>query len=186
MEVADARSISRSDKTADAILLLGPLYHIVDYNERQLALKECCRLLKSGGLLFTSAITRYATTLWATTVYGVKNNLLDEITFFEMLKHEIKTGHHIKNPLSSYTGLGRSYFHLPNELKAEIDTAGFIDTDVRGIICPAWLVPNLDEIWKDEVRRENIMRIVRLCEKEESIMGLSTHLLGISKKGNTI
>lgn len=182
MEVADARSINRPDESAEAVLFFGPLYHIVDYDERQLALKECRRLLRPDGLLYTAAITRYATTLWAVTTYGTKHHLLDEPGFYSMIEHEIKTGQHIKNPSSSYRGMGRSYFHLPDELKTEIEAAGFIETDVRGIIGPAWLAPNLDEVWKDETKRESIMRVVRICEKEESIMGLSTHLLAISRK----
>ena len=181
-EVADARSINLPDNSADAILLLGPLYHIVEYSERQLCLKECFRLLKPNGLLFTAAITRYATTLWALTTYN-KNLLLDEASFFKMIEREIKTGDHSIEPNSRYKGMGKSYFHLPNELKAELEMAGFGNTDVRGVIGPCWLVPELDEIWKDEVKRENLMKIVRLCEKEESILGLSTHLLGISRKG---
>jgi len=180
-EVADARSIARPDESADAILLFGPLYHITEYEERQLALKECLRLLKPGGLLFTAAITRYATTLWAVTTYD-RNGLLDETEFYEMLNREIKTGDHIKNPKSRYRGMGRSYFHLPEELKAEIETAGFRGTDVVGVIGPCWLIPQLDEFWKDEPKRESIMRIVRMCEKEESILGLSTHLISISRK----
>ena len=140
-------------------------------------------IVKPKGLLFTAAITRYATTLWAVTTYGVANNLLDEPEFFEMIEHEIKTGHHIRNSDSSYTGMGRSFFHIPCELKTEIEYAGFVETDIRGVIGPAWLIPNLDDVWKDEIKRESIMRIVRLCEKEESLMGLSTHLLTISNKG---
>ena len=185
IEIADARDIDQPDSSADAILLLGPLYHIVACDERRLALDECHRLLKPGGLLFTAAITRYATTLWAVSTYGVNNKLLDEPEFFEMIEREVKTGQHIKNPASRYKGIGRSYFHLPYELKAEIDSAGFADTDVRGVIGPAWLIPNLGEMWKDERKRESIMRIVRLCEKEESIIGLSTHLLTISRKKAT-
>lgn len=181
MEVADARNINRPNESADAVLFLGPLYHIVDYGERQLALKECRRLLKPGGLLYTAAITRYATTLWAVTTYGTKHHLLDEPGFCGMIEHEIKTGQHIKNPSSSYKGMGRSYFHLPDELKTEIEAAGFVGTDVRGIIGPAWLVPDLDEVWKDETKRESIMRVVRMCERDECIMGLSTHLLAISR-----
>lgn len=100
-----------------------------------------------------------------------------------MINYEIECGHHIKNPQSAYTGLGRSYFHLPNELKEEIAASGFVDTDLRGVVGPAWLVPEIDAIWPDETKRENIMKIVRMCEKEESIMGLSTHLLTISRKG---
>lgn len=181
-EVTDARTIDRIDASADVILLFGPMYHIVDFNERQLCLKECYRLLKPNGLLFTAAITRYATMLWAVTTYD-QNELLDESAFCDMLETEIKTGDHIKNPLSKYRGMGRSYFHLPEELREEVETAGFCEADVRGVIGPCWLVPNLDEAWKDKEKRESIMKIVRLCEKEESIMGLSTHILGIARKG---
>lgn len=182
IEIADARSIDRPDASADAVLLFGPLYHIVDYQERQLALRECYRLLKQNGLLFTAAITRYATLLWAVTAYGEKNNLLDEPEFCEMILRELNSGDHIKNPNSRYTGMGRSYFHLPGEIKAEIEAAGFANTDVRGVIGPCWLISDLDALWKDAYKRESIMRIVRMCEKEEAIMGLSTHLLTISKK----
>ncbi|MDD4761376.1 MAG: methyltransferase domain-containing protein [Bacteroidaceae bacterium] len=176
-EVADARSIMRPDESANAILLFGPLYHIVNYEERQLCLKECYRLLKHNGLLFTAAITCYATTLKCVRTYD-ENALLDDIEFYKMLETEVKTGLHTKKPM------GLSYFHKPDELKDEIETAGFGDIDIRGVIGPCWLIPNLDDAWKNESKRESIMRIVRLCEKEESLMGLSTHFLSISKKGN--
>jgi len=180
-EVADARSINRPDNSADAILLFGPLYHIVDCTERQLCLKECFRLLKPNGILFTAAITRYATTLWALTTYN-QNGLIDDASFYKMIEREIKSGDHIVEPTSQYRGLGRSYFHLPKDLKDEIEASGFSNTDVRGVIGPCWLIPELDKSWKDEAKRENIMKIVRLFEKEESILGLSTHLLSISRK----
>jgi ubiquinone/menaquinone biosynthesis C-methylase UbiE len=48
--VADARSIPLADESADAVLLFGPLYHIVERRERRLALEECGRLLKPGAL----------------------------------------------------------------------------------------------------------------------------------------
>ncbi|MBE3101403.1 MAG: methyltransferase domain-containing protein [Firmicutes bacterium] len=175
-EVADARCIDRPNASADAILLFGPLYHIIDYAERQLCLKECYRLLKSCGLLFTAAITCYATTLKYVASYD-KNELLDNMDFYKMLERTVKTGIHTKKPM------GLSYFHKPCELKSEIEAAGFTNTDIRGVIGPCWLIPNLDELWKDETKRESIMRVVRMCEKEESIMGLSTHILSISRKG---
>lgn len=181
-QVADARNIQRPDCSADAILLLGPLYHIVEYAERQEALEECHRLLKPNGLLFCAAITRYATALWATTTYGLSNDLLGDNDFLEMITRELTDGQHIKKPNSTYKGLGRSFFHLPKELKTEIEAAGFYGVDVRGVIGPAWLVPNLDEQWKDATQRENILRLVRLLEKEEAIMGLSTHILSIARK----
>ncbi len=109
MQVADARNIDRPDCSADAILLFGPLYHIVDYSERHDALKECLRLLKPNGILFCAAITRYATTLWAITTYGMKNDLLGDSDFIEMITRELKDGQHIKKLNSAYKGLGRSF-----------------------------------------------------------------------------
>ncbi|MBR5858928.1 MAG: class I SAM-dependent methyltransferase, partial [Clostridia bacterium] len=38
-EVSDARSIPRHDRSADAILLMGPLYSITEHEERILAIK---------------------------------------------------------------------------------------------------------------------------------------------------
>ncbi len=181
-EVADARSIDRPDGFADAILFMGPMYHIVERQERQAALAECRRLLKPGGRLFTGAITRYATALWATTVFGVKNGLLAEPAFQGMVEREIATGHHIRPEGSAYRGMGRSYFHLPRELAEELAEAGFAGNEVRGILGCGWLTPDLDTVWQDPVRREAVMNLVRLLEREESILGLSTHLLAISEK----
>ncbi|MBP7402862.1 MAG: class I SAM-dependent methyltransferase [Clostridia bacterium] len=181
-ETADARSIGRPDGFADAILFMGPMYHITERHERQAALAECRRLLKPGGRLFTGAISRYATALWATTVFGAKNDLLAEPAFQGMIEREIATGHHIRPEDSAYHGIGRSYFHLPRELAEELAEAGFSGNDVRGILGGGWLAPDLDGVWQDPVRRGAVMRIVRLMEKEESLLGLSTHLLAISEK----
>ena len=180
-EVADARHIGREDESADAILLLGPLYHIISAEERRLCLLECSRLLKPQGILFTAAITRYATTLWALTSYH-KNQLLDDPAFYHMLEQEVKSGHHIPPENSRYQGMGQSYFHLPREFKSEVEEAGFQDMQVHGVVGPGWLAQNVDEVWGDPMKRESIMRIVRLCDKEDSIMGLSTHLLGVYRK----
>ena len=182
MEVADARKINQPDNSADVIILFGPLYHITEFDERQTTLLECYRMLKKGGTLFTACITRYATTLWAITTYGKNNEFLGETDFLKMIKRELKDGQHIKNKKSKYKGMGRSFFHLPEELEIEIKTAGFKNIDIRGVIGPLWLIPNLDEQWKEKIRQENILRIVRLLEKEKSIIGLSTHLVSISKK----
>ena len=47
-EVCDARKVPRADNSADAVLLMGPLYHITDYEERIRAIRESFRLLKKG------------------------------------------------------------------------------------------------------------------------------------------
>jgi SAM-dependent methyltransferase len=45
---------------ADAVLLLGPLYHLCSLEARQNAVREAARILKSDGLLFAAGINRLA------------------------------------------------------------------------------------------------------------------------------
>ena len=44
----------------DAVLMLGPLYHLCALEERQRAVDEASRILKTGGLLFAAGINRLA------------------------------------------------------------------------------------------------------------------------------
>jgi ubiquinone/menaquinone biosynthesis C-methylase UbiE len=63
--VGDARSLNFHDASVDAVLLLGPLYHLVEASDRQQALLEALRVLRPGGWLFASAISRWASLLVA-------------------------------------------------------------------------------------------------------------------------
>jgi ubiquinone/menaquinone biosynthesis C-methylase UbiE len=60
-EQGTATDLARfADNTFDAVLLMGPLYHLLEERERLQALAEACRVLKPGGTLFAAFITRYA------------------------------------------------------------------------------------------------------------------------------
>ena len=47
-------------KVCDAVLLLGPLYHLCSLEERQLAIAEATRILKPDGIIFGAGINRLA------------------------------------------------------------------------------------------------------------------------------
>ena len=65
-EQGTATDLSRfADETFDAVLLMGPLYHLLQEAERRRALAEAVRVLKSGGPLFAAFIGRYAVPRWA-------------------------------------------------------------------------------------------------------------------------
>lgn len=49
-----------ADASFDAVLLMGPLYHLLEESERLRALAEAYRVLKPGGPLFAAFISRYA------------------------------------------------------------------------------------------------------------------------------
>jgi ubiquinone/menaquinone biosynthesis C-methylase UbiE len=60
-EQGTATDLSRFPNEAfDAVLLMGPLYHLLEQAERARALSEARRVLKSGGMLFAAFISRYA------------------------------------------------------------------------------------------------------------------------------
>jgi len=61
--IGDARKLDFSDSFADVVLLMGPLYHLTNKDERNNALNEAFRVLKQKGVLITSAISRFASTI---------------------------------------------------------------------------------------------------------------------------
>ena len=55
--VADARDLSQvTDRDYDTVLLLGPLYHLVEEEDRKTALKEVYQRMKPGGVIFSAFI----------------------------------------------------------------------------------------------------------------------------------
>jgi SAM-dependent methyltransferase len=61
--LADARDLDLADASVDAVLLLGPLYHLVERADRLRALTEARRVLRPGGVLLAAAISRFASLL---------------------------------------------------------------------------------------------------------------------------
>ncbi len=185
-EVCDALSVPRKDKSADAVLLMGPLYHITDYNERILAIEESRRLLKDGGLLFTAALTPYSVLLYNITVYDPfgdePNRTLEDPNFVKMVEREIKDGHHINPDNSVYSGLGSAYLHTAKALRTELCAGGFEKSTIHGIMGGAWLAKDIESLWKNDATRNALMNTVRLLDTCEEIIGLSGHLLSVSKK----
>ncbi len=185
-EVCDAVSVPRADKSADAVLLMGPLYHITDYNERISAINESKRLLKDGGVLFTAALTPYSVLLHNITVYNPfsenPNRTLEDPDFVKMVEREIRDGHHINPDNSIYSGLGSAHLHTSKALKAELSTGGFENSVVHGVMGGAWLAKDIDKLWENEASRNALMTTVRLFDTCEEIMGLSGHLLAVSVK----
>lgn len=56
--VGDARSLDHVGASADAVIMLGPLYHLQDRADRLRALTEALRVLRPGGVVFAGAISR--------------------------------------------------------------------------------------------------------------------------------
>jgi ubiquinone/menaquinone biosynthesis C-methylase UbiE len=59
ISAGDARDLPAADGSADAVLLLGPLYHLTSREDRLTALREARRVLRPGGTVVAKALSRF-------------------------------------------------------------------------------------------------------------------------------
>jgi SAM-dependent methyltransferase len=170
--VADARRLEEADASWDAVLLLGPLYHLLAREERLAALREARRVLRPGGTLAAAAISRFASLL-----DGFLRGLLDEAGW-AVVESDLAYGEH--RPVGRQVELfTTAYFHRPDELRAEVEDAGFEVGAVFGVEGPGWSRPDLSV---DERLFETVVRMARAVEQEPAIIGASAHLLVVAQR----
>jgi SAM-dependent methyltransferase len=169
VEQGDARRIPRGDGSADVVLLLGPLYHLVETSERRRALIEARRLLKPGGLLVAAGISRFA---WLMDAY--RKGVAGSAEVQASITYNVRTGRSNADPAP---GVFWAYFHRPDELTDEITAAGFENVSVAGVEGFAWMLPDLNAILDRPASAEALLGQLRTVESEPSIVGSSAHLL---------
>jgi len=184
--VCDARAVPRPDKSADAVLLMGPLYSITEYEERILAIKESFRLLKDDGCLFSAALTPFSVLVSRLAIYHaddtVKCKELDNPVLISTIERALSDGCYVNPERKVANGLGSSHLHTAKALREELYCGGFDTESVHGVMGGAWLAPNLDELLRNEDTHALLMKTVRMLDTHEEIIGLSGHLLAVSKK----
>lgn len=180
-ETSDARHIDRPDESADVALLMGPLYHLQNYEDRKAALREAYRVLKKDGVLIVTGISKFSSTTWALSVYGEKNNYIDDPPFFDMLRSELTTGNH-NRPRQYPSLIAESYFATPQSFAAEITDSGFDIVNSHAIEGCIWFTPHLEEKWEDEASQERLLEIIHLTEHDQEIIGMSPHFLIAAQK----
>jgi SAM-dependent methyltransferase len=174
--VGDARRLDERDLGFDAVLLLGPLYHITDRPGRIRALAEARRVARDGGVVAAAAISRFASLL-----DGLITGALDDPAFRSIVERDLVDGQH-RNPTSRPEWFTTAFFHHPHELEAEVAEAGLRLEELVGLEGPAWLVRDVDERWADPEQRERLLSTARAVERERALLGLSAHLLAVARR----
>ena len=180
-EMGNALNVNRADESADVVLLMGSLYHLRRRDDRLQSLREAFRVLRKGGLLVAAGISKFSSTTWALSVYGEKNDFIDDPVFFNMIRGEMTTGDHIR-PAEYPKFIAESYFTTTEEMKQEIAEVGFTVDKAIAVEGCIWFTPYLAEKWEDAASRERLLEIVRITESEPEMMGMSPHFLVAARK----
>jgi hypothetical protein len=155
---------------------MGPLYHLPSATDRMTALAEACRVLAASGLLVVAAISRYASAL-----DGLTRQLAVDPAFVRIRDQDLRDGQH-RNETNHPDYFTTAYFHRPEDLRAELEAAGFKDVGVFGVEGPGWIVSDFERRWADRELRADIMNVARALESEPSILGASAHLLAVGRR----
>lgn len=175
-ELGDARHLKHRDSSADAVLMLGPLYHLVEKEDRLVCLREAHRVLKPGGFIWAAGISRFASLLDSLT-----HGFFDDPAFIPIVHGDLKDGQH-RNPTGNPLYFTDAYFHRPGELSRELLAAGFQVVEIVAIEGPGWLAKDFDFLWNDPAQRERLLAVARKVEKEPSILGATAHIMAIGRK----
>lgn len=172
--LADARDLREvTEKGFDAVLLMGPLYHLIEESDRKLALQQAFDRLCNGGIIFSSFISRF----------GVLSDLLkdlpqwieDQINVRSLLERGKRPDGYPRDDRF------RGYFAEVFEIAPLHEAVGF-DTITLAGVEPA--ISADDESYNKLQGKQRQLWLDLLYEisPERSIIGASRHLLYIGKK----
>ena len=174
--IGDARQLEFDDEIADAVLLMGPLYHLVETTDRRQALAEAYRVLQPGGRVFAVGISKFASS-----IDGLVSGYFQDPAFREIMQRDLADGQH-RNPAQKPGYFTTAFFHHPAELADEVARVGFRKTALLAIEGMSYLVQDLAGLWSNENLREFVLELIGKLEGEPSLIGASPHLMCVAEK----
>lgn len=170
---ADARDLaSVTARDFDAVLLMGPLYHLIAEADRRAALRQAADRLRDGGVLFSALISRFG-------VFGdlIRNDpgWIEDQAEVEAL---VASGH---RPDEAPRGGFRGYFARVDEIAPLHEALGFEPLALVGVE-PAIGAADADYNGLQGDQRRRWLDLLDRISTEPSIVGASRHLLYVGRK----
>ena len=155
----------------DAALLMGPLYHLVESEDRKHALVAVSERLKTGCTVFTAWISRF----------GIMGDLIKNLPAWIEREEEVEAildeG---RNPFGPRAGF-RGYFTRVEEIVPAHEAVGFKALVLAGVE-PAISADDESYNKLQGSRREKWLDVLFRLSLEPSIIAASRHLLYIGRK----
>lgn len=173
--VGDARNLDLPDSSVDAVLLLGPLYHLPERDDRVQALKEARRIVRAGGPVFVAAISR-----WAPRLDGIlQERLYEHIPEVLALLPDVeRTGYLPPVVPGGFVG----YTHRPDDLVDELVLAGLRVDDVVGVEGLPLAEADLETRVGEPPAWHVLLDAARAIERVPELLGLSPHLIATATR----
>lgn len=172
--LGDAQSIDEADNSFDAVLMLGPLYHLPERADRVEAWSEARRVCRDGGQIFAAVISRFAS------LHDMLiRNKLHQPGIAAIVAADLRNGQH-RNPDKVEGLFTTAYFHHPDEIVSEAASAGVEVGHVIGIEGMAGYANGLHERLVDAEDRKVLLDLLRGIEQDRTIIGLSNHIMAIA------
>ncbi|MFD9570712.1 class I SAM-dependent methyltransferase [Streptomyces sp. NPDC059982] len=174
--LGDARALAAGDDAYDVALLLGPLYHLTEYEDRIRALREAARVVRPGGVVAAAAIGRYASLF-----EHVATTRLADGPVREAVADILVSGVHE----AGRKGFTSAYFHTGQGLYEEMAAAGLLTPVVYGVEGPAWAALKAAEQHTGERLAGSRMfdaalAAARLAEPHPGLLAASSHMLAVA------
>jgi SAM-dependent methyltransferase len=172
----DARDLPWEDASFDAVLLLGPLYHLTDRDDRVRAVSEAARVVRPGGVVMAAAISRFASL-----VDGLVHDRFTDAAFREVVAQDVEDGQH-RNPGAVPGWFTTAFFHTGAELASEVAEGGLI---LRGLIAiegPGTVLADDTALEADPVAWSALLDLIERVETEPSLLGLSSHIMAVAHR----
>lgn len=175
--IGDARELGHEDSSFDVVLLLGPLYHLIERTDRLKALLEAGRVCMPGGLVVAAAISRLALLF-----DGLAKKYLNSPEAERIVEGILREGWHPEGIGGRAEFSVISYFHHPDELRAEVADAELVVHGLFGIEGPGLWFAEPTPPAEDSEEHERMMWAARQVETELTLLGASAHLLAVAHK----
>ncbi len=179
IEVLDVRDLRHLEDAAfDAVLALGPFYHLQTHDDRKRAAEEIARLLKPGGVLFAAFMPRPA----FMTVALLEPERWSPLDDPERLASLFQSGIFDHAEPGRFTG---AYFARVEEISPLFEAVGIREIKIvasEGIAM--WLSGAHWESIRQRGPRafDQILSLVIATAEDASILGMSTHVLYVGRK----
>jgi SAM-dependent methyltransferase len=172
MVEADVRDLSRwPDESFDAVLLLGPLYHLLSARERRRCVLEAHRVLKPGGPVIASAIARFTPARLALKYWP------DQVDAPE-LRQALASGAAPAVPGAAWTDAA---YLRPHDLRRLFERNGFRTHSLAAAEGFAAFMEDAINRLSDEQWPPWLRLIVETCT-EPTLLGAAAHILYVGRR----